>query len=464
MRDISFRSSTLRSVARTAVAAFSIVVFARAENAPSREITKHGHWPQFRGAYASGVADNQNLPDEWDAPSGKHIRWKKKVPGLAHASPIVWGRRLFVTSAISSRNDATFKPGLYGDGDASEDTSVHKFVLYCLDKKTGRTLWERVAYEGEPRSKRHIKATYNNCSPVTDGKRVIAHFGAEGLYAYDMDGRSLWKKDLGDLDVGAYNDPGYEWGPAGSPIIFQGMVIVQCDTSNEDFVMACDVATGETIWKTTRNEMPSWGTPTVVPGARPELILNGSNRIMGYDPKSGKQLWRLGDSSNITAPTPIFDGDLIVVCSGRRPTAPIFMLRAGATGDISLPDGKDGNEHVVWHRTKRGPYMPTPVIYKNRLYVLQNQGFLTSYVLGTGEQKFRVRVPHAGSGFSASPIAADDRIYLPGEDGVVFVVRAADEFDLLARNDMGEVLMATPALSDGVMYVRGQYNLFAVGK
>lgn len=463
MSNVVTRYRMLHVLIAAVAMLFATAAHTHAENLPSREITKLGNWPQFRGAYASGVADGQHLPDEWDAKSGKNIRWKVKVPGLAHASPIVWGDKLFVTSAISSLADAKIKPGLYGDGDASEDHTDHKFMVYCIDKKTGKTIWERLAYEGVPRSKRHIKATYNNCSPVTDGKHVIAHFGAEGMYAYDMDGKLLWKKDLGDLNVGAYDLPEYEWGPASSPIIYDGLVIVQCDTSEADFVLACDVDTGKTIWKTERNEFPSWGTPTVYPGKRAELILNASNFIMGYDPKTGKELWRLGDSSNITAPTPVFDGDLIAVCSGRRPTSPIFVIRAGASGDITLPKGKDSAGAVVWHLTKRGPYMPTPVIYKNRLYVLQNQGFLSSYVLDTGEKKLRVRVPHGGAGFSASPVAADDRIYLAGEDGVVFVVKAADEFDLISQNDMGEVLMATPALSEGTMYIRGEYHLFAVG-
>jgi len=361
-----------------------------------------------------GIPAHGNLPDAWDAATGKNIHWTVEVPGLAHASPIVWGDKVFVTSAISSRADATIKPGLYGDGDASKDRSEHKFVVCCYDKRTGKRLWERVAYEGVPRSKRHIKATYNNCTPVTDGKRVIAHFGAEGLFAFDLDGRPLWRKDLGDLNVGAYNDAAYEWGPASSPIIWDGKVIVQCDTSGVDYITAIDAATGKTVWTTQRVELPGWGTPTVFPDAtRPELITNGSNFITGYDPSTGKELWRLGGSSQITAPTPIFADDLLVVCSGRRPQAPIFTIHAGATGDITLADGETSNQSVVWRRHKRGPYMPTPIIYRGLLYTLQNQGFLTCYDLRTGEQQYRKRLPHGGAGFSASPVAADGK--LPAE-------------------------------------------------
>ncbi len=436
-----------------------------ADDHPSVAVTNAGHWPQFRGAFASGVADGQNLPEQWDAKTAKNIRWRAEIPGLAHACPIVWGDKLFVTSAISSRADATIKPGLYGDGDASKDMTVHKFVVYCLDKHTGKILWERIAHEGVPRSKRHIKATYNNCTPATDGQRVIAHFGAEGLFAFNLDGKPLWKKTLGDLNVGAYDDPEYEWGPASSPIIWDGKVILQCDTSELDYLLAVDAETGETVWTTQRDELPGWGTPTVFPHTRrPELITNGSNFIMGYDPKTGKELWRLGGSSQITAPTPIFADDLLVVCSGRRPQAPIFTIRAGATGDITLPTGETANRFVAWSKTKRGPYMPTPIIYRGLLYTLQNQGFLTCYDLRSGEQHYRKRLPHGGAGFSASPVAADGKLYLPSEDGDVFIIKAGRTYEVLATPSMGEVLMASPAISDGTIFLRGQRHLFAVGR
>ncbi len=464
-RSSNGRTLRILGLLSLGVAALGFRTVAVGADHPAQALTSDGHWPQFRGAFASGVADGQNLPDEWDATTGKNIRWKVEIPGLAHASPIVWGDKLFVTSAISSRSDATIRPGLYGDGDASEDMSVHKFVLYCLDKKSGKIIWERTAHKGVPRSKRHIKATYNNCTPVTDGRHVIAHFGAEGLHAYDLEGKFLWKKDLGDLDVGAYDLPEYEWGPASSPIIYDGKVIVQCDTSQEDYLLACDTKTGETLWQTKRTELPSWGTPTVYPGnKRAELVTNGSNFIMGYDPANGEELWRLGGSSRITAPTPVFFDDLIIVCSGRGPEKPIFAIKAGATGDITLNRGEKSNTHIAWHRQKLGPYMPTPVIYQGSVYSLQNQGILTCYDLRTGDKRFRKRIPHGGAGFSASPVAADGKVFLPSEDGDVFVVRAADEFEIIATNPMGEVLMATPALSDGTLYIRGEKHLFAVGR
>jgi len=430
---------------------------------PAGATSSDGNWPSFRGPFASGAADGQNLPDEWDGTTGQNVRWKVRIPGLAHSSPIVWGDRLFVTTAISSRDGATFKPGLYGSGEASDDTSVHRWVVYAISTQSGEIVWERTAHEGVPRSKRHIKATYANCTPTTDGRVVVAYFGSEGLYAYDMEGEPLWNKDFGDLDVGAYDLPGYEWGPASSPIIYKDLVIVQCDQQEGSFIIALDVRTGKTVWKTPRNELPSWGTPTIYPGnERVELITNGSNFIRSYNPLDGEELWRLGGSSKITAPTPIFSGDLIVVCSGRRPEKPIFAIRAGARGDVTLTAGDESSEWVRWSKTNRGPYMPTPIIYQGLLYSCENQGILSCFDVRTGEDHYRVRIPHAGAGFSASPVAADGKIYLPGEDGDVFIIKAGTQFEVARKNPMGEVLMASPAISHGTLYIRGERHLFAI--
>ncbi len=423
------------------------------------------NWASFRGPHASGVAEGQNLPDKWDAAKGVGVRWKTAIPGLAHSSPVVWGDRVYVTTAVSSRGGDTFRHGLYGDGDASDDRSPQKWRIYALDKKTGRVVWERTAHEGVPREKRHTKATYANATPATDGRYVVAFFGSQGLYAFDPKGKLIWKKDLGVLNAGAYNDAGYEWGTASSPVIYKNLVFVQCDTQTESFLLAADIKTGKTVWKTARQELPSWGTPTVYEGkGRAELVTNASNFIRGYDPLTGKELWRLGGSSKITAPTPVYSGDLIVVASGRRPEAPIFVVRAGATGDITLAANQTTNQHVAWSKQQRGSYMPTPLIYGRHLYVLSNQGVLDCYDLQTGAEVYRERLPHKGGGFSASPVAADGRLYFPSEDGEIFVVRAGAKYEVLAANPMGELLMATPAISSGMMFVRTQHHVHAVGR
>jgi len=429
---------------------------------PAAAVT--GSWPSFRGRDASGVADGQRLPDTWNGATGKNVLWRTAIPGLAHSSPIVWGDTVFVTSAISSRKDATFKPGLYGDGDASEDRSPHKWVLYAIDKRTGRMRWERVAREGAPRNKRHIKSTYASATPVTDGRIVVAWFGSAGIHAFDVNGSPLWQVDLGRVDMGAYDIPTYEWGPASSPIIWNGLLILQCDTQTDSFVLALKLETGEIVWKTSRDELSSWGTPTVAATMTgPELVTNASNFIRGYDVRTGRELWRLGGSSKITAPTPIFAEDLIVVASGRAPERPIFVVKPGSRGDLTLARNQTSSNAIAWSRSGRGSYMPTPLAYRGLLYVLANNGVFDAYDLKSGKEIYRQRLPLVGSGFSASPVAADGKIYLSNEDGDMLVVRAGPTFEHVATNSIGELLMTTPALSEGVMYVRGASSLFAIG-
>jgi len=433
---------------------------------PSRpRASTKGSWPSFRGPHAAGIADGQNLPDQWNVNTGENILWRTTIPGLAHSSPVVWGNHIFVTSAVSSDPKASFRPGLYGDGDASKDRSPHRWTVYALDKQTGKVLWERIAYQGEPLEKRHIKASYANSTPATDGRIVVAWFGSQGVHAYDVKGRFLWKVDLGRIDLGAYDIPTFEWGSASSPIIWKDLVILQCDTQTDSFIIALNANTGQTVWKTDRDEISSWGTPTVATTSQgEELVANASNFIRGYDPRTGKELWRLGRSSKITAPTPVFADDILVVVSGRGPERPIFVVKAGARGDLTLPDGKTSSDSVIWSRTGRGSYMPTPLIYNGILYVLANNGTFDAYNLKTGEEIYRQRLPLVGSGFSASPVASDGKIYLSNEDGEILVVSAGEKFAHIATNSMGELLMATPALSDGVMYVRSAASLFAIGK
>lgn len=443
----------------------SLMLFQVFVSAVSGQVANKDRWSSFRGERASGVADGHNLPERWDGQKGVNVKWKAMIPGLAHSSPIVWGNRVFVTTAVSSRGGDTFRHGLYGDGDASEDRSPQQWKVYALDRSSGKVLWEKTAYEGVPREKRHIKASYANSTPVTDGRYVVAFFGSQGLYAFDMQGRLAWKKDLGVLNAGAYDAPDYEWGTASSAIIYKNLVIVQCDTQGESFLIAADIKTGKTVWKTAREELPSWGTPNIYDGAgRVEVVTNASNFIRSYDPQTGKELWRLGGSSKITAPTPVFSGDLIVVASGRRPEAPIFVIRAGAAGDITLDKGQTSNKYIAWSKQARGSYMPTPLIYGNYLYVLSNQGVFDCYDLKTGAEIYRERLSHKGGGFSASPVAADGKIYLPSEDGDMYVVRAGPKYELLATNPLGELMMATPAISSGTMFVRTQHHLFAISR
>jgi outer membrane protein assembly factor BamB len=248
-------------------------------------------------------------------------------------------------------------------------------------------------------------------------------------------------------------------------VIFDDLVILQVDTHLDSFVVALDLATGVVRWKSEREELPSWGTPTIARTPEgPQLVTNASNYIRGYDPRTGKELWRLGGSSKITAPTPIFSDGLFIVASGRAPERPIFAVRPSARGDISLTSDASSNAAVAWSKTGRGSYMPTPLAYNGVLYVLANNGVFDAYEVSTGAEVYRQRLPYVGSGYSASPVAADGKIYLSSEDGEMLVVAAGREFRHIATNSMGELLMATPALSNGIMYVRASNSLFAIGR
>ena len=355
-RQMVMRDSTWRPPGEADPIADRQIVRSGPERVPKLSAAKPatGSWPSFRGPSASGVADGQGLPNSWDVRTGENVVWRTPIPGLAHSSPVVWGDRVFVTTAISSKGNATFKPGLYGDGDASEDRSSHKFVLYAIDKRTGTIAWERVAFEGEPRSKRHIKSTYASASPATDGRIVVAWFGSQGVYAYDMNGNVLWKVDIGRVDMGAYDIPSYEWGPASSPIIWQDRVFIQVDTQADSFVLALDARTGNVIWKADRQELPSWGTPTVVStSAGEELVTNASNYIRAYEPRSGKELWKLGGSSKITAPTPFAANGLVIIASGRAPERPIFAVKPGGRGDLTLASDQSSSAQIAWSKTGR---------------------------------------------------------------------------------------------------------------
>lgn len=424
------------------------------------------NWPQFRGQNASGVAEGKSTPTSWDATKSANIRWKTAIPGLAHSSPIVWGNRVYVTTAASSDPKPAARYGLYGDVEPVKDEPKHSWRVYALDKLTGKIIWERIAHEGVPKTKRHPKATHASSTPATDGKHVVALFGSQGLLAcYDTNGKLLWKQDLGVLDAGWFYDPDYQWGHASSPIIYKNLVIVQADIQKNSFIAAYDTGTGKRVWMTPREEIPSWGTPTIFEGkTRAELITNATKFIRGYDPMTGKELWRLGGNSEIATPTPVIAHDLIFVTSGYRPIQPIYAIRVGAKGDITLPSGKESNEYIAWSKQRGGPYMPTPIVYGDYFYTCSNNGVLACYNARTGERIYQERIAGRGGAFTASPVAADGKLYFSSEDGEVFVVKAGPKYELLATNPMGEVCMATPAISDGMIFVRTTGHVYGIGE
>jgi outer membrane protein assembly factor BamB len=420
-------------------------------------------WPQFRGPNATGIADGQHPPTTWDVKAGTNVLWKTPIPGLGHSCPIVSGDRVFVTTAISSGEpDPKVRTGNYGAVDSVNDVSKHTWQVLCLARETGKVLWTRTAYEGVPKIKRHLKGSQANCTPTTDGKRVVACFGSEGLYCYDFAGKLLWKRDLSTIDSSFAIDREYEWGFGSSPIIHDGLVVVQFDLSRDSFIAAYSLEDGSRVWATPRDEIPSWSTPTVWKNSvRTEIVTNASQFARGYDPATGKELWRLAKKSEATIPAPIPAGDRVFITSGNRPIQPIFAIKPGAAGDISLKEGQTRNESIAWGTMRGGPYMPTPIVYGPHLYVCSNAGIVTCYEAATGKQVYRERI--GGTSYTASPVAADGRLYFVSEQGEVRVVKAGEKFELLAVNDMGDVCMAVPAISRGALFVRTQHALFALG-
>ena len=435
--------------------------------APAGPATPRGApqpWPAFRGANAAGVADGQGAVAEWNVTSGANVRWKTQIPGLATSSPIVWGDRVIVATAASDE-DTSFRTGLYGDVKPVDNLPVHSYRMYALDRATGKIVWQREAFSGAPQTKRHTKSSHANATPVTDGRHIVAMFGSIGLMVcYSMDGTLVWKKDIGVLDSGWFLDAGYQWGNASSPIIYKGLVILQADQSRGSFIAAFDLATGREAWRTARpDEVSTWATPTIVSGPRGDEIVTNGTKVRAYDPSNGALLWSLAPNSEIAIGTPVVHRDLAIVTAGYPPVRPVYAVRAGSRGDLSLPPGKSSSEAIAWSHDRDGTYISSPIVYRDQLYTLNNNGILTSYDAATGDQIYRARVGGGGA-FSASPIAADGKLYLASEDGDVFVIQAGRQYAELAKNPMNEVIMASPAISDGLLIIRTLAHVWGIGQ
>ncbi len=417
------------------------------------------NWPSFRGTAARGSLPGFETAVKWDADAGEGIRWKTPIPGLAHSSPVIWGERLFVTSAVREGEESELKVGLYGDIAPVEGEGAHAMKVICLNKGTGSILWERTAWTGEPEIMRHPKGSHAASSPTTDGQYVVALFASEGLYCYDLQGTLLWSKDLGTLDSGYYMVKTAQWGFASSPIIHDGKVIVQCDLQGDSFLTALDVESGEELWRTARDEVPTWGTPTVdVREGRSQIICNGYKHTGSYDLESGEPLWWIQGGGDIPVPTPVVAHDLIYITSAHGRLAPIYAVDAMARGELDLT-----HEHVAWSDTRRGNYMQTPIVVGNLLFLCNDAGILTCRDAHTGEVHYRECLGGGGTaGFTASAVAADGKLYVTAEEGEVYVVAASSEFKLLEMNGMGETCMATPAISEGVIYWRTRGHVIAV--
>jgi outer membrane protein assembly factor BamB len=453
------RGNTVRLTAAALAAAFCFQTMGSGAAKPRPGVD----WPQFRGIRANGIDDKHPAPVTWNVQSKQGILWKTAIPGLGHASPIVWGDTVCLATSISGNKEAGVRVGYYGDIRPVADDTPHEWRVYCLDKKTGNVKWQQTAVTGVPKIKRHEKATHANSTLATDGERIIAFFGSEGLYAFDMKGKQLWKKDLGVLDAGFFKVPEAQWETGSSPILHDNVVVVQADVQKGSFIAAFDAKTGRELWRTSRDDVPTWSTPTVHEvNGRAQLIVNGMRHIGAYDFKTGEVIWKLKGLGDIPVPTPIVHDGYIYVTSAHGPGSPVFAIRETATGDISPASGETSSAGVVWSYPRGGGYMATPLAYRGQLYVLNYNGVLTVYDAKSGKQEYQKRLADGSTAFTASPVASDGKVYFTSEDGRVFVAKAGPVYEQLSSNEMGESTLATPAFSEGMMIWRTQGHVLAI--
>ncbi len=420
------------------------------------------NWPQFRGADSRGVApDNESLPEEWS--QDKNVAWKIAVPGRGWSSPIVWNEKVFVTTVVSEGEVEAPKPGLYFGGERpAPPTAAHQFRVLCFDYATGQTLWDTEVHRGAPNGPLHLKNTYASATPVTDGERIYASFGDAGLYCLDFKGAVVWSKDFG-----AYKTK-LGWGSAASPVLHGDRLFVVNDNEEKSFLAALDSKTGRVLWQVDRDEPSNWATPFVWENdKRTELITPGRNRVRSYD-LEGKLLWEFGGMSSIVIPTPFAGDELLYVCSGYvgDKVRPVFAIRPGAAGDITLSPGEKANDFIVWSQPTGAPYNPSPLLYRDQFYVLYDGGFLTSSDARTGVEiygKQRLN-PRGIAQFTASPWACNGKIFCLSEAGDTYVVAAGPEYKLMGKNSLDEMCMATPAIAGNSLFIRSLDHLYRISK
>jgi outer membrane protein assembly factor BamB len=440
---------------------FASVLFSQNTNC---QIKTERQWPAFRGYMSSGVLDKANLPELFDLEKMINIRWKVEIPGLGLSSPVIWDNKLFITTAVGASDKEGFKPGIYGDISPVKDSSVHEWKVYCFDKNTGKIIWNKTSYKGIPKMKRHPKSTHANTSVATDGKHVVAFFGSEGLFCYDMNGTLLWQKNFGLLKSVFFMVKSAEWEFASSPIIYNGVLIIQCDVLENSFVAAYDVKTGKELWKTQRDEYPGWCTPNIYTNAgKTYIALNGYKHRGGYDFETGKEVWKMSGGGDIQIPTPVVGNDMIYFNSAHGKSSPIIAVKTNAAGDITLKENETTNEYIKWSLPRGGSYMHTLLLYNNHLYNVNWNGTFICLDPLTGKEIYNAKLGKTKS-FIASPVAADGKIYVVDEEGTVYILKDGETFNLISETPLNDICLTAPAITDGMIFFRTQRYLIAVGK
>jgi len=420
------------------------------------------NWPQFRGPGALGVSANPNLPDQWSAT--ENVLWKRDIDGRGWSSPVVWGKRVFITTVVNEGKSEEPRKGLYFGGNRLRtSTSIHHWKVVCLNLETGKVLWETTARTGKPQGPIHLKNSYASETPITDGERVYAYFGNHGLYCYSVEGKQLWKNEWP-----AYKTR-YGWGLAASPVLHKGRLYIVNDNSEQSFLVALDAKTGKQIWRVERKgEKSNWSTPFIWENKlRTEIITPGTRKNRAYD-LTGKLLYQFGGNSSITIATPYAKFGLLYVTSGyvgdRK--KPMFAIRPGAKGDISLESDEDKNEYVAWCQRRAGPYNPSTIVYGDLMYVLLDRGLVACHEAKTGRHVYGPeRIVPRGGAFTSSPWAYNGKVFFLDENGVTYVLQAGRKFKLLRPNRLnakGDMCMATPAMAGDKLLIRTDARVYCI--
>lgn len=418
-----------------------------------------GQWPQFRGPQAGVVADDPALPDRWS--TAENVVWATAVPGLGWSSPIVWNDQIFVTSVISSGASTPPKPGLYAGTLLYDSKAPHRWMVYAVDFVTGKIRWQRELRNIVPPGPKHLKNSFASETPVTDGERLYVYFAGIGLFALRMTGEVVWSREMPSAKVRG------GWGTGASPALLGDRLYVVNDNDTGSFIAAFDKRTGNDLWRVNRDEGSNWATPFVWKhDLRTEIVTAGTDKVRSYD-LDGTLLWELTGMTWITIPTPFASDGLLYLTAGYPGDLlrPVYAIRPGASGDISLKDGETSNAYIAWFHNQLGPYHPSPLVYQGRYYTLFDRGFLSSHEAGTGKQIYgRQRISADASGFTASPWAYNDKIFALSEDGDTYVIQAGSEFKLLGKNSLNDMTLATPAIARGSVIIRTQSTLYRIAK
>ena len=426
----------------------------------SADAAGSSNWAQWRGPNSQGISSDKNLPTEWS--DTKNVLWKIELPGKGFSQPIIWGNRVFLTTDIEGGPaPESHKPPKHMMGEKEFThpewagvNRLHTFKTIGLDRDSGKVVWESVSYEGTVFDYRHKRGNYAAPTPVTDGKYVWAYFGSEGLYCYDFKGKLIWKKSLGPIAT-------LGMGVASSPVLHENLLILQCDENlgKNSFIAAFDKKTGKEVWRTARPIQVSWATPVIAKTAnRAELITSGNEFLISYDPATGKELWRATGLKNNAIATPVIGHGLAILSSG-YPGKAITAVKLGSAGNL------DNTDSIVWKYNKGTAYVPSPILYGDYVYLMNDQGALTCLEAKTGKVVYEGgRVPVNTKFYGASPVAFDDKILLTNDDGETFVIKAGPKHEVLATNSIGEPSRTSIAIADGKLFIRGDKHLFCIGK